>query len=364
MMKERLKQLLDSQAKKEKASSFLSIIGHEYDENYFSRLLFFVLANDPKVLARLIDSYIKAKGINSHLDLDSLKADMEQSKYEKAIGSRGRLDIYIEGRDALEHGFAIIIENKLYSGEGYNQTRRYQEWAENELDKDIEKFYFYFSLDKSAHPGSEAFLTLAYGDELADIFQGEGIYEQDVAKHIKKLEADHSMDELDQLIIDNTGMIKERLRKIERKRKQLLDNIDDRFKAEHPEGSYNSEHHGSSYRFYKDEWWSSKNSKLKYYFYIESFMPDFKTLNFQGTLKIYNEGRSFMNDFCYSQGIPNPDGSYMVIYQKTFSSRHPVYSDEWMAEAVEASSEELSRCIEAIEDRFGKFTSYLELAKN
>ena len=36
----------------------------------------------------------------------------------------------------------------------------------------------------------------------------------------------------------------------------------------------------------------------------------------------------------------------------------------WMAEAVEASSEELSRCIEAIEDLFGKFTSYLELAKD
>lgn len=117
-----------------------------YDEvNLHSKLIYSIL-NDCKFKKEFMLSFLKATGIISADDVspDDLKIiDVER---EKAF-SKGRLDLFFSC-NVKDKKYVIIIENKIFAVDQYEQIDRYVEFA-NQCSADIRKV-FYLTLHGNA----------------------------------------------------------------------------------------------------------------------------------------------------------------------------------------------------------------------
>lgn len=109
-----------------------------YDEvNLHSKLIYSIL-NDCKFKKEFMLSFLKATGIISADDVspDDLKIiDVER---EKAF-SKGRLDLFFSC-NVKDKKYVIIIENKIFAVDQYEQIDRYVEFA-NQCSADIRKVF-------------------------------------------------------------------------------------------------------------------------------------------------------------------------------------------------------------------------------
>ena len=110
-----------------------------YDEvNLHSKLIYSIL-NDCKFKKEFMLSFLKTTGIVSADDVspDDLKIiDVER---EKAF-SNGRLDLFISCK-VKDKTYVIIIENKIFAGDQYEQMDRYIRYA-NKYPVDIKKVFY------------------------------------------------------------------------------------------------------------------------------------------------------------------------------------------------------------------------------
>lgn len=152
-----------------------SIINKEHDELTFSRTLkFFLDPNEDHLLydffiRRFLHYLIKSNedyfdNINiSRLSIDTLDFKNTKVFREYSIGENGRLDIYINISDDIH----VLIENKLLSAEGIEQTLRYKQWADSKLNK--KKVIYCFITPEGLQADCLSFLSISF-DDLLKIF--------------------------------------------------------------------------------------------------------------------------------------------------------------------------------------------------
>ena len=136
-------QALQEFLKKRKRTVF-DIIVKQRDELTFSRVLKYFL--DPNEDHNRRDFFLKEflhilikkneEDLNSNREmisrLEIVLLDLNSAKVyrEYSIGTYGKLDIFVEKK---EPELALLIENKVESGEAEGQTNRYGKWVEKEL---------------------------------------------------------------------------------------------------------------------------------------------------------------------------------------------------------------------------------------
>ena len=110
-----------------------------YDEvNLHSKLIYLIL-NDCKFKKEFMLSFLKTTGIISsdNVNPSNLKIiDVEREK----IFSNGRLDLFFSCR-VKDKEYVIIIENKIFAGDQYEQMDRYIEFAK-QCSADIKKVFY------------------------------------------------------------------------------------------------------------------------------------------------------------------------------------------------------------------------------
>jgi hypothetical protein len=151
--------------------NIFEIICKERDELTFSRVLKYFL--DPIEDHHLGDQLLKAffdlssshlKGYDSasqiHLDNHDLSAAKVYREY--SAGDFGRIDIVVDSPPNI----FVIIEVKLYSSEGDEQTTRYSMWAEQELADNYDEVALLYVTPDGQPAISSRFVPISFADLL------------------------------------------------------------------------------------------------------------------------------------------------------------------------------------------------------
>jgi len=140
----------------EKPYSYLKFTGNLYDElTYSSTLAYFLDPQKPHGLNRFVlDAFLSAINTDKDLEFDTVDVDTE---YPLPNGRRA--DIIIDGDSWL-----ILIENKIWSSEGPDQTKDlYKGLQEDTTFAKIKNKYFIFLTPRGQQPSDKHFITLTYG---------------------------------------------------------------------------------------------------------------------------------------------------------------------------------------------------------
>ena len=110
-----------------------------YDEvNLHSKLIYLIL-NDCKFKKEFMLSFLKTTGIISADDVSPDDLEIIDVEREKTF-SNGRLDLFFSCK-VKDKKYVIIIENKIFAGDQYEQMDRYIEFA-NKCPTDIKKVFY------------------------------------------------------------------------------------------------------------------------------------------------------------------------------------------------------------------------------
>lgn len=165
---------------KNKKRTIFNIIVKDSDELTFSRTLKYFF--DPQEDHNLNDYFLreflykvailnKSANIN-RLYFDSLNLTQCNVHREFPIKEYGRIDVFIE----LKSEFALILENKLYSEEGNEQTKRYEEWASINLSKKYKHLLFCFLTPDGRLAETDKFISISIND-IIPIFKNESNFD-------------------------------------------------------------------------------------------------------------------------------------------------------------------------------------------
>jgi hypothetical protein len=102
------------------------------------------------------------------IDLRKAKAYREFS-----LGEYGRLDVFVE----IPGDLALLIEVKLFSSEGEDQTKRYEQWAMNKIGNKVKLIIFCYLTPEGSSAEGDRFLPFSF-DELNKVFNREQALEQ------------------------------------------------------------------------------------------------------------------------------------------------------------------------------------------
>jgi len=142
--------------------SFLKIFGIENNELAHSHFLAWLLdpLQDHGLESRFIENFLKKVALKTKgLDLSSIS--FSNLRIEREIPSDiSRLDISI--RD-LSGSFLCIIENKILSGEGSDQTHRLYSDFHGRSPKEV---FVFLTLNERARPANSNFISLTYREIL------------------------------------------------------------------------------------------------------------------------------------------------------------------------------------------------------
>ena len=312
---------------------FLSVIQKEYHENYVSRLLAYTIGNDKSLSKKLIQYYRKKT------DADFSIKEIQSIECEKTISNQKRIDIFVRLIDNSDNKINIIIENKLLSHEHNQQTQNYSRWLNTFYPQfDNENIFIYL---KPSWNASEAvdkdFRPITYRQLLALIDDSTDYIINDFKEYIKMIENNQiQLDETEQIVLSNYTTISEALNRVDYKIKKFQSFLQDTIKHELGLTPYFDG--GSSYHFYKDEWWSGYSQVPYYYFYVEYKFNsnNLDDIVFQRTVEIGKEIESDpLLNFIKDKGIPYKSWKrYLVLDQKHFDCDQPILSDAWVAELI------------------------------
>lgn len=138
-------------------TTFLDIINKTFDENYISDFLAFILNPIKNGLGFLPIKYL----IDSYVDnIESFSFNDITIQREFTFSDLSRIDILIE---LPYNEMVIAIENKIFSKEGYNQTKKYEQNLLR-LYPDKEIICFYLSPFPKSNLTSSLFNWITYKD--------------------------------------------------------------------------------------------------------------------------------------------------------------------------------------------------------
>ena len=146
-----------------KEFSLMKVFDIEYNEKAHSSFLAWLL--DPQADHDLSDRFVKkfifqaaskVKELNlSNIDFRNLRIDRE------IPGDESRLDIRI--RDPSD-SFLCVIENKIFSGEGVDQTNRLYRDFHNRA---VNELFVFLSLNENVKPKNSNFIHMTYREILS-----------------------------------------------------------------------------------------------------------------------------------------------------------------------------------------------------
>jgi len=254
-----------------KEFSFMKIFGLEHDELVHSSFLVWLL--DPLESHALGSFFVKSLLERTELEIEEL--DFSKLQVEKEIsGDKSRLDIRVFDSCGK---FQCVIENKIWSSEGADQTTRlYNDFHDEAYEKEL----FIFLTLNQKKPKNQHFISIDYEQVLAILTKLLDVAEGDTRFLIK-----HYSNTLERLIMSEkfegfsertqlyyqyykyTDQIK---KAFEKDRKLLLDTLEEAIKEKSwwNENSWKLERSGGDIRIWKDSWRLSKRGGV----YVELYM--------------------------------------------------------------------------------------------
>jgi hypothetical protein len=205
---------------KSKKRSIFNIIIKDSDELTFSRTLKYFL--DPAEEHFLNDTFLKEflyvlsiKSDNqvSRLYFDTLNLQDCKVYREFSAKEYGRIDVFIE----LKNEFALVIENKLYSEEGIEQTIRYEEWANSYLKNKYKRILLCFLTPDGKQAESNSFIALSIND-IINIFNSNEVINQ--------------LNSNNKFLLENFNLWLEELKMTDKNLKKICQSIYKKYKVE------------------------------------------------------------------------------------------------------------------------------------
>lgn len=151
---------LESFADRQNIFKILSIEGMEIRHSNFLAWLL-----DPAANHHLGETFLKKflfqyaeKSDNAKVDV----FDIDRMDFDDALVYRElhHMDIIVESRKS---NFILVIENKIYSSEGNNQTKKYRKVIEENYESIGNKFFVYLTLDNTEAEDSQ-WVSMCYSD--------------------------------------------------------------------------------------------------------------------------------------------------------------------------------------------------------
>lgn len=329
-----------------KPTSFLSILGRTYDEDLISRIIVYVMRQDRRFVASLLEKY---SGYSYNID------ECEIHVYpEKSMGI-GRADIFAIIKKAGLTVATITVENKIYSYEHDDQTQTYYNWVLNQAEYKSAEINAFFYL----HPGFNNSLAVCnkYQDlsysEISELIIESNYIIKDFKNHIEQYLGEDVMElnEKQLSILENYEQIQKVLNETTSIyatiQSGIIDRVIQKIKQEDPYVKYESSRNSLgvySVKLYKENWYK----KDEYYFFTELFFDDGKldSIHLRNVIKTYprKSTEGHIQDFLKSDKIPihSSDGRWFVWgYPKTHSSNHNWTEEKWKDEFVNSASKTL-----------------------
>lgn len=272
-----------------KEFSFMRIFGLEDDELVHSSFLAWLL--DPLESHALGSFFIERLLKRTGLEIEDL--DFSNLHVEKEIsGDKSRLDIRVFDNCGK---FQCIIENKIWSSEGADQTMRlYNDFHDEAYEKEL--FIFLTLIQKK--PKDDHFISVNYEQVLAILTELLEVAEGDtrfLIKHysntLERLimsEKFEGFSERTQLYYQYYKYTSEIKRAFEKDRKLLLDTLEKAIKENSwwDENSWKIKRSGGDLAIWKDAWYLSKREGV----YLQLYMH-ITELGF--AIRIYGEPSEF-----------------------------------------------------------------------
>ena len=366
-------------AQKKEEPTFFEIIGRARDENLISRMLAYLLGQDPALCAALVRFYAERKGRDWEVGLLPFEVVCE-----KGMGS-GRADIFRQNE-----AYTLTIENKVESAEHGNQTEEYCRVV-TEQYRSTRNAFLYLKPDyNGSYPHCEAFAVMTYS-ELASLLESEEGFCGDFARHIRRyfIRRRGNLMESDELILQNYAALTRMLREAEAKYAEAKREVERAllsgelfggaeirdYREESREGVFVSDvTRDIWYRISKNKiWWGDANCDARnYYFYLELVMPeDPAEITTQMTVKCYGKGgkyeESLVRRFMIGKGSAMLGGQwcskeYFVSSPRgKFSCAFPILSEDWKGALFTYIGETFREYYGKMEELFSQFTAWLML---
>ena len=352
----------------EKDITFFEIIDKSDKETLISRMLAYTLKKDEGLAGKLIKyaskDYLNA-GNNSFEDIV-----VTNIRCEKSLPG-GRIDIFVEAQDSFGHNYTLTIENKIESEEHGKQTQRYFDYIERNYKKSTNRYLYLIKTEYSSCVCKE-FMTITYKD-LESLIEDKGDGKiADFKNHIKKYFCgDIKMKEVYKEILGNYKKLTHIMAKADKaydnEKKSLFSVIVKELQVK--ENGWQTDVHSKNgeYYIYKEDWYhDDKDSKKKFYFYVELLYVnnDPNEICVQGTVKTYGSDRKNCDIEKFVRAELDKEviekGRFYIFYQEIFSPLNPLYSEEWKNELKEFAMEHIRKAIAKINEVFTSFKSYEE----
>jgi len=287
--------------------SFMKIFGLEHDELVHSSFIAWLL--DPLESHGLgslfVRRFLEGTGLKiEELDFSTLQVETEKSS------DKSRLDIRIFGSCGK---FQCIIENKIWSREGADQTSRlYNDFHDEGYEKEL---FIFLTLDQKSKPENEHFISMNYAcvlqilTELLDLAKGDTRF---LMKHYsntlerlimsEKFEGFSERAQLYYQFYKDTTEIK---KAFDQDRKLLLETLEEAIRENTwwDENVWKLERRGGDILLWKEPWRLNKREGMyiQLYMYVES--PGF-------AIRIYGEPSEFAAEL-------------MPVFKKLIDEKYP-----------------------------------------
>jgi hypothetical protein len=282
-----------------KEFSLLKVFDIEYNEQAHSSFLAWLLdpQGDHDLSERFVYKFIsqvvsKTKELNvSRIDFKSLRVDREIPSDES------RLDIRIKDPSG---SFLCIIENKIFSGEGVDQTNRLYRDFHNPA---VNELFVFLSLNERMKPKNSNFIHMTYREILSIIKS----LLKETTNHDAKYLISHYANTLERIIMsqrfecfsERTKLyykyqkyIEEVRKAFDQDRKLLLSTLEEEVKRRQwwNDKTWKMDRTGDSIAIWKDAWYPDEHQGVYIELYLHTSQPAF-------SLFIYGEPSEFSMKF-------------------------------------------------------------------
>ncbi len=399
LIKTLLEQLAGQNEIERTEKTFLEIIDKHSNEEYVSKILAYILENNPALCAALI----KLKHGEDKLDSQTLTVD--KVSCEKNM-IEGRADIFVEASLGDRTNYTLTIENKIYSLENAKQTERYHNFVDTNYSKRTNTFIYLKPDFNASEPHDKEFLVLGY-KELLNLLElyaddNDGVT-KDFKSHIKKYfikNSEHIMDAERTAILhynELKDLLKNAKNKYDEYRNKLGDEIlkeklifDDEipdYRTAEEKGKFVADVSSPVFfRIFKQGVWRNDGEDVpdsdKYFFYIETALYDnIREISTRIVVRSYGskpsdskvyqfmskEGAASLNEYWFDKYGEKPaksewDNSHYFVYDPRgdFKSGNEILSEEWTNDLKKHIQESMREYAKRADRLFEEFKSYLE----
>lgn len=219
----------------QKPQTFLSTIGKSYYETYLSKILLYVLTQQKRLLARLINKYAKYAQEKNWGKWVDVVEDEAQSKLKVDIArtempmNGGRADVFLE----LEYNndrITFTVENKCYAeehntGDDKSQTQTYADYIKSKYKDSKNVFYYLKPKFNPSQAKCDDFITITYSELNNYIDVSKDYLINDFKIHIGEFLKMNDFNDKEKKYLQNYKTIKDFINGAEDKRNVLIKSV-------------------------------------------------------------------------------------------------------------------------------------------